>query len=317
MGFRKINKVKCNFLVHLDKLTVNTLIMLFRYRYLIISSILHIILGLFLYQKNKSAPQLPKETIQFEIRQKTISQSNLGRTGKGAKNSLNPSSKSGLKFKGSERFFPKYNFDPSGLRVNGDTYTNRPGTDDPHAEWGSGSSSFGRIKDFAFYKKLYQQVDNSLYYPSVLARKSITGTVNARLVFNQNGNCDWHLTQIRGTEPYLSLFVLSTLKNVCKMNFKPYLADRKITNADLSFHFEITESNDWERVEKERIIVGNTLLFYRNSHQSIAQWELGPFKGMFPIPMIYLNIPWLQENWERLKDNKDPLTEFRKEFGAS
>lgn len=101
------------------------------------------------------------------------------------------------------------------------------------------------------------------------------------------------------------------------MNFKFYLGDRKVTNADLSFHIEISESNDWERVEKEKIIVGNTMLFYRSSHQSLAQWELGPFKGMFPIPMIYLNIPWLQENWERLIENKDPLKEFQKEFGPS
>ena len=47
------------------------------------------------------------------------------------------------------------------------------------------------------------------------------------------------------------------------------------------------------------------------------EWELGTFHGMFPIPMIYLNIPWLQENWDRLVHEKDPLSEFKKEFGES
>jgi len=77
----------------------------------------------------------------------------------------------------------------------------------------------------------------------------------------------------------------------------------------------MSENNDRERIEKEKVIVGNTLLFYRNSHRSIAEWQLGPFHGIFPVPAIYLNIPWIQENWDSLVNKKDPLLDFKKQFG--
>jgi hypothetical protein len=49
----------------------------------------------------------------------------------------------------------------------------------------------------------------------------------------------------------------------------------------------------------------------------LKKWKIGPFKGMFPVPMIYLNIPWIQENWDSLVNKKNPLKDFVKEFGFS
>jgi hypothetical protein len=218
-------------------------------------------------------------------------------------------------------YLPEYRFEPSARGVSPfsdgkDTYSTNPLRDDPRSEWGAGSSSFERIQDYNLYRVLFAQVDGSLSYPGVLARHQIKGVVNARIVFNEQGACDWPLTKIQGHDPYLSLYILNVLKNVCQMNYKPYLKNRQISNADMSFQFDINENNDPERIAKQNVIIGNTLLFYRNSHQSVTEWEIGPFRGQFPVPVIYMNLPWIQEHWDSLMHNKDPLREFKKEFGA-
>jgi hypothetical protein len=281
-----------------------------RHRFIYLSLLLHGLLMLALW--NIETPPPKKESpVKFEIVEVE--------KGKqlGPKNSLNIPRQKKLSGKksGLEGFLPNYKFDSTLAGPNGDSYSINPRVDNPNADWGSGAGTLERIQDFNLYKVLYTQIDSTLFYPGVLARNKITGTVNARIVLEKSGDCSWQKTKIQGHDAYLELYVLDVLKTVCKMNFKRYLAGREITNADLSFKFDINENNDWERLEKEKVIVGNALLFYRNSHQSIAEWELGPFHGIFPVPMIYLNIPWIQENWESLVSKKDPLKEFRKKFG--
>ncbi len=191
------------------------------------------------------------------------------------------------------------------------------GRDNPDEAWGTNDVPFEKIKDYGFYEKLYQQIDGYLAYPAVLARNKISGAVNARLVFDAEGSCLWKLTKISGSEDYLRLYILETLKKTCQSNFKKYLHKRLITNADLSFSFKLGEKNETqEQIDKEKIIVGNVLLFQRSAQQSLAEWKLGPFKGMFPIPQIYLNFEWIQDNWEKLIEKKDPLVEFKKQFGG-
>jgi len=197
----------------------------------------------------------------------------------------------------------------------GDTFLADRKNDNPNAPWGQGAETFERIEDFTLFKAIYDRVDSSLSYPSVLSRHKIQGTVNTRFVLNQLGECDWKYTQIKGKEPYLQLYVLDLLKRVCDENFKRYVRDRVVTNVDISFQFAISENGDESYAKEHQALIGNTMAFYRNSHQSVLEWELGPFKGMFPVPAVYLNIPWIQENWERLYNGKDALKEFKKEFG--
>ena len=199
--------------------------------------------------------------------------------------------------------------------VAGDTYLRDRTHDNPNAPWGQGTETFERIEDYSLFKVIYDRVDSSLSYPGVLARHKISGTVNARFVLDQKGECDWKYTQIKGREPYLQLYVLDLLKRVCDENFKRFVRNREVTNVDLSFQFAISENGDDEYSKEHQALVGNTMMFYRNSQQSVLEWELGPFRGMFPVPAVYLNIPWIQENWDRLYNGKDALKEFKKEFG--
>lgn len=197
-----------------------------------------------------------------------------------------------------------------------DTYGDSPNVDNADTAWGVGAGTFERAKDYLLMKKIYEYVDNALFFPSFFHRNNIEGVINARLVINFEGKCDWSKIKFYGEQPYMKLFVLSVLKSACRQNFKPFLKNRLLTNVDLSFHFELTEHTNSQIIEKNKYIVGNSLMFYRNSYKSIMEWEFGPFQGIFPVPAIYLNIPWIQENWEKIMYSKDPISEFKKEFGS-
>ena len=289
---------------------------MFQKPFVLISLALHLaFLGFLAFELRPEVP-LQKLAVEIEWQETTSSESNLNLAKDPSSNS-NPKNGRGSLQKYMPRF-SAYNPDsPAFGRGQDGKGAESIGRDNPDSEWGSGTSRFERIADYNFFKVLYGQVDGVLYYPGVLARHKIMGVVNARVVFDSSGDCNWQRTRIQGHNAYLELYVLDLLKGVCKMNYKHYLNQRSLTNADLSFQFDINENDDFERIQKQKLIVGNALLFYRNSHQSIAEWELGPFKGVFPIPAVYLNIPWLQENWDHLIHNKDPMNEFKKEFGSS
>lgn len=276
-------------------------------RFWILSLLIHGSLALVLIRfpvQNK--PDLEFRTLEFQVEEKVPSKKvGLGKARAQAARGLG---KTGS-------FFPKYNLNPAVTSTDAESYLTNPKEDNPNVDWGVGAGTFERISDYTFFAELYRQIDNSFSYPGVLSRNKVKGTINARIVLNQDGVCDWKRTKIQGHEPYLELYILDVLKKVCRQSFKKHLHGRELTNADLSFQFDINENNDRDRIEKQKFILGNTLFFYRNSHQSMTEWELGPFRGMFPIPAVYLNIPWIQENWERLTTGKDPLKEFKRQFG--
>lgn len=184
--------------------------------------------------------------------------------------------------------------------------------DNPNVAWGAGAGTFERIQDLGFMQFLHRKIDGILFYPEVLARHKISGTVNTRIVFNKEGSCDWHNTKIQAGDPYLRVFVLHILKKVCGENFKHYLKNRTQTSVDMSFQFLISEhTSEQEYIDEHQKIVGNVLLFFRNSQQSVAQWHLGPFTGVFPIPWVSLDFGWIMENFDKYVDHEDPMGDFK------
>ena len=198
-----------------------------------------------------------------------------------------------------------------------ENYLKNSSEDNPLADWGSGGGTFARTKDYLLFDRIYHNIDSILYYSGVLARHKIQGYINTRLVLDSNGKCEWKFTQIKGADPYLRLFILDILKQACGQNYSRYINARNLTNVDMSFKFALTEHDNKNWADHEKGIVGNTLLFYRNTQNSIMEWELGPFRGMFPIPAVYLNIPWIQENWEQIIYHRDPLEVFKQQFGKA
>ena len=202
------------------------------------------------------------------------------------------------------------------LRTDGDVSAGRTGSDgrardEATSEWGTGSRDFSRVEDLGRFDRLYDLIDSRVVYPSALASRQIQGTVNARLILMPNGQCAWAKTQIQSHQPHLRIYVLDILKSVCSQDLKRYARRDADTNLDLSFAFEITEHNEKKLIDAQKKLVGNVFLFYRNSQQSVAEWHLGPFHGLFPIPYVYLDFDWLLENYERVMRSKDPMNEFK------
>lgn len=280
-------------------------------RFLLVSLAIHGALLSWMYVKLPQKKDNPAVPVSIEFRQMPagVAQGSSGQISK-SRNSRNQTEK---KYFGAT--FSRLAEVAKTSITSGDTFLHDRKRDNPNAPWGQGAETFERIEDYTLFKTLFSRIDSSLSYPAVLARNKIQGTVNARFVLNKKGECDWKYTQILGKEPYLQLYVLDLLKRVCSENFKRYVRDRELTNVDMSFQFAISENGDKQYEKERQILVGNTMAFFRNNHQSILEWELGPFRGMFPVPAVYLNMPWIIENWERLVHNKDPIKEFKKEFG--
>ncbi len=183
--------------------------------------------------------------------------------------------------------------------------------DDPTSQWGSGGADFSRVRDLGKFDRLYDLIDANVMYPGVLAYHQIQGTVNARLVLTPNGTCDWRHSTVTSTQAHLRLYVLDVLNHVCARDLARFARKSSNSNLDLSFEFAITEHNDEKLIAREKKVVGNVFLFYRNSQQSVAEWHLGPFRGMFPVPYVALDFSWLQENYDRVVHSRDPLREFK------
>ena len=201
------------------------------------------------------------------------------------------------------------NKDPTDVRK-----SNQVGDDSSTAAWGSGAFEFRRVEDYGFMHRIFERTNDALFYPSVLAAHQISGTVTSRLVFNGSGACDWSQTTIQSSQPHLRVYILSVLKGVCRQNYSQFLRGRSTVVVDLFFEFSITEHDDKQIATDRQKVMGNVLAFYRNSQHSIGEWHLGPFKGMFPVPMVSVDFGWLTENWDKVINNKNALKEADKDF---
>lgn len=104
-----------------------------------------------------------------------------------------------------------------------DSYSHSLNTDDINLAWGIGGGTFERVKEYTLYKKIYDTVEGILFFPSYFKMQKISGTVNARLVMNDQGTCNWHETKIHEADFHMRLYILTVLKKTCEQNFKSYL----------------------------------------------------------------------------------------------
>lgn len=289
--------------------------------------LLHLLGIIYLWQ-SQPLPKFP-ETIEVTLQQKDTSIKRVVFVAESARienkekksSSARSSSELGQKILSK---FSKPNFksaisakDSEGLsRTDAENYALHPLDDDPLADWGTGGGTFARTRDNLLFQQIYRSVDEDLYYTSVLFSHRIESIINSRMVLDETGHCQWRFMKITGASPYLRLYVLDTMKKVCQQNFSRFINDRRLTNVDLSFKFELSEHNSEDLKAEQKFIVGNALLFYRNKQTSIMEWDLGPFHGLFPVPVVYLNTAWIQENWEELHSHKDPLDLFKRQFGS-
>lgn len=287
---------------------------------LLLSFALH---GLFTFLFYLSAPivslSLPKtqQTLEVTVIEKPSSGTTRNSVQKSAGNTKKNSQPSGRGKKSFRLndFAPQFNIGPSSdssdLAFNhGDSDLTSP--DNPNADWGEGGGEFGRISDYILMERIYQQVDGLLFYPTLLAYHKVQGDVKARLVINNKGQCDWKHTEIKSGERHFQVYILGLLKKLCALNNEHLKKMRTASNIDMSFSFTVTATPaDELRKKQKQPIVGNVLLFYRETVRSPTEWSLGPIKGVFPLPIAFVDFIWLQENWDRYINGIDPWEEYR------
>jgi hypothetical protein len=258
--------------------------------FLILSLFLHVAMFALLAQLRHEPHTLPaRETIALEIK----TQPEISAAGSpSAEVRSGPRAKTLARRFRVNTFLPNIKYDMGGDLAAGSTQG-----DDPTARWGeSNGNALGNLADYPLMRMVYERVNGNLYYPGVLANHKIQGMVNARLYVDEFGRCDWHRTTISAADPHLRVFILSVLKDACGQSFARAAVNKKKINIDLSFRFSITEHNDQDIVNEENRVGGHVLFFFRNSQHSIAEWHLGPFHGLFPIPFVAVDFAWLKEN---------------------
>jgi hypothetical protein len=203
---------------------------------------------------------------------------------------------------------------PPGQEYYDKIYAEAKGSSEWPAEaWGSQGTDIGQYAEhLGHLDRLREEIEQMLFYPSALARRRIKGVINARLTFAEGSRCAFKKTRIDGAEPYLRVYVLALINKVCGLSFIERMGLREGQKVDLSFNFYISENLvSREQDEQHSRITGNVLSFQRGFTDSSLEWELGPIRGVWFAPMVFLNLPWVMENWEIYVDKKDPLRDFR------
>lgn len=184
----------------------------------------------------------------------------------------------------------------------------------PEEAWGSHGVDLAQYAEHAgHFDQLREEIESLLFYPGALARRQIHGVINARLYFKDGSTCAFKRTRVEGAQPYLRVYVLALIDKLCKLTVVTRMGFREGQFADLSFNFYISE-NIVTRQMDELASGGtaNVLTFQRGYYHSSLEWELGPIRGTWFAPMVFVNFPWIMENWEKHVDKKDPLRDFRR-----
>jgi hypothetical protein len=292
---------------------------------LVISILVHVLIALTVLHWAPKNTSIPKEVLEFELKTMPKHEAAAHRTNFHAtahRMKSTPSSTQLLQKLLIESYTPNLLkeagptavLNPNAKRGRSNSWE-EPGyttNDDPSIAWGAGSGTFERIQDIGLMAYFHDKVDSLLFYPGILARKKMTGTVNTRIVLTEDGSCDWRRSTIAAANPYFRVYILQLLKKVCSENFKKYTKNRLMTNIDMSFAFVKDEDiTTKELIEKNQYVVGNVLMFYRHARNSIAEWHLGPLTGIFPLPFVSVDFDWLTENYENYFEQKNLLDDYR------
>lgn len=166
------------------------------------------------------------------------------------------------------------------------------------------------IENFLAFERLHIHINGATHYPYVLAYHDITGNANARLVIGNKG-CDWKLTRIWASERHIRVYALNVLKKVCSLQDVTRMGVSQPINVDIAFSFRHTEESNPKDYSELR---GNVIVVQRWYSKSVLDWNLGPFKGKFPIPAVNIDFTWLMENWNQYVNHKGPFHEFDRTY---
>jgi hypothetical protein len=178
-------------------------------------------------------------------------------------------------------------------------------------DWGYGGAGQGIMKSIGqtlSLDKLRLEVEGLLYYPGVLGRRKVEGTINTRLVFGEDSKCDWSRTRVTGASPYLRVYIFALLKKLCAFDTMTTMGFLKDQRVDMSFRFFLVNRT----TEKDHsTLAGGVLLFQRQFLVLPGEYHIGPLTGTVFAPFVSLDWPWVVEHWDQWVEHKDPLRDFR------
>ncbi len=183
----------------------------------------------------------------------------------------------------------------------------------PNDDWGYGGGDLvGQMEHLPKFQRLFVEVQGLLYYPSKLAYHKVSGTVNLRLRFKGDSQCDLRRSKVYSGHPYLRFYALALLRKLCGLENIRHMGFNETQFVDLNFTFAIQEFQEGSReIQAKEFIVGNVLSFYRSHAASKLEFNIGPLKGYLFAPAILVDFEWIAENWDKYVNGRDPFEEFR------
>jgi hypothetical protein len=179
----------------------------------------------------------------------------------------------------------------------------------PEDQWGGGNSDLlHHVQSASELQKLAEELNGSLSYPSVLAKRRISGTISAQLYFSKSGGCDPKRTKVLPGELYLRTYVIALLKKVCGFEQIEKMRLHSSDHVDISFSFRLVGLDEKHETPAE-FSVGNVLAFEREAIKPFGEVKLGPL-ALTPLSLS-VDFLWFAEQWDRAHGKKDPLDEFR------
>jgi hypothetical protein len=155
---------------------------------------------------------------------------------------------------------------------------------------------------------VYRKAQLTIGYPQAFIRHDITGLAQARLVFGADGRLEPSLLHVRSGSPYLRVYVYRVLENTFRERVPANLVRWKGTfEVFCTVQFSFSETSTALTVTSPSPIVGNKLFFARRTFKSRAEklkWELGPLHGMFPVPVVGMDMTWF---YRKVRDARHPL----------
>lgn len=179
-----------------------------------------------------------------------------------------------------------------------------------HQQWGSGAQDFNQVLNYLTYEKLFHKIDGLIQYPGLLVQHRMQGVVNLQLIVSKTG-CR-PISYFKASNRYLGVYLKKLFQHkICKADFLNQVLNEKEHRLDFSFTFELRESSLPPDPSPQRL-QGNLLAYYRFAPVTKLEWRLGPVRGIWGVPAVAVDFPWLFEQWAKQVEGQDPMDEFRK-----
>ncbi|HEY8279331.1 MAG TPA: hypothetical protein VIH99_06900 [Bdellovibrionota bacterium] len=163
---------------------------------------------------------------------------------------------------------------------------------------------------------VYRKAQLTIGYPGEFVRNNITGSAQARMVFDSTGKFLPELLHVTSDSPYLRVYVYRVLERTFGSEPVPTSLVRwkKELEVLCFVTFTFRESEATVAVLPTPKIVGNKLFFARDTVRSKAfeklKWKVGPLHGVLPVPAVGVDMLWFAEKAKLKRPEKTPEDEL-------